>query len=391
MQNFFYTISAFYLFSLPLIAQPTITNASFPQAGDVLEISTMADTTSMVTMSQPLAQTWDFRYLYTEGYREETIEGASTGVNFGDFPNTELLQPLVGTLGSAYVDVTATTMTRMGGGLEFFGFGFVSPYSDPHVLQTAPLTFNTQRTDNFDIRFGEHIDSIPLLRGLLDAALASSPLPGGVTPDSIRIKVSGSRLMYNEAHGTLMLYDGNYNVLRQKVREETNIFIELRIASPFGGGGFWFDVTGLLTTAVPLPVPTEFTSVYFDYLAEGYKQPIVRQNVNPDNEQQVRSVEFKGQVQPSAVKPAVRGDFSANLAPNPATQYVRIDLGSEQTQDITLIVSDIQGKQLLRRDKLNGRLHELSTDFIQSSGHYPISFYDRSGRLLGTQILYILR
>lgn len=390
MQQFFYTLLLCGA-ATTLAAQPTITAASFPQAGDVFEISTLTDTTSLVTMSQPLAQTWDFTYLYTESYREETVGDAADGANFLDFPNTELLQSITGTFGTAYVDVTNNSMTRVGGGVELFGFGFVAPYADPHVLQTAPLTFNSQRTDNFDIRFGEHIDSIPFLRQLLDAALASSPLPGGVSPDSIRIKVSGSRLMYNEAHGTLVLYDGNYNVLRQKVREETNIFIELRIASPFGGGGFWFDVTGLLTGVVPLPVPTEFTAVYYDYLAEGYRQPIVRQNVDPDNEQQVRSVEFKGQVQPSAAKPLAADHFSAQLAPNPAHQFIRIDLGDENARDITLVISDALGKQLLRRDRLNGRTHELNTDFIQSSGHYPLSFYDRSGKLLGTQILYILR
>ena len=53
-------------------AQPVITNASFPAAGDIWQISTTTDANMIVTPSQPLAQTWDFRHLVTDSYREET-------------------------------------------------------------------------------------------------------------------------------------------------------------------------------------------------------------------------------------------------------------------------------------------------------------------------------
>jgi hypothetical protein len=377
-------------------AQPVITNASFPVAGDVWQISTTTDPNMTVTPSQPLAQTWDFRHLVTDSYREETIEDAANGLNILSFPSADVIQPLISGLGgTAYVDVSNTAVTRIGAGLELFGFSFVGTYTDPHILQTAPLNIAGNRLDNFDIRFGENIDSVPFLRQLIDQATATTPIPGGVSPDSIRIKISGSRRMYNEAHGTCMIYDGNYNVLRQKVTEYTNTFVEVRVASPFNpASGFWFDVTDILLGALPLPVaiPTNDTTIYYDYLAEGYKQPIVRQNMSNDGNT-VESIEFKGQYTVGTTLLVDNTFLDFSIRPNPAqSEFVQLIIGDEQqAEDYSLIIVDLQGKELIRKIGLSGRTQTISIDHITTSGIYPCHFYDKKGRLIRTQLLQIIR
>lgn len=374
-------------------AQPVITNASFPAAGDIWQISTTTDANMIVTPSQPLAQTWDFRHLVTDSYREETIEDAANGLNISSFPNAEVIQPLISGLGgTAYVDISNTAVTRVGAGLELSGFSFVGAYTDPHILQTAPLNIAGNRLDNFDIRFGEHIDSIPFLRQLIDQATATTPIPGGVSPDSIRIKVSGSRRMYNEAHGTCMMYDGNYNVLRQKVTEYTNIFVEVRVASPFNpSSGFWFDVTDILLGALPLPIPTNDTTIYYDYLAEGYKQPILRQNMSNDGTA-IETIEFKGQYTVGTTPLQNHNDANIYLSPNPLeSEFVQLNVNNEQAEDYSLIISDLQGKELAKYTNLSGRTQTISTAHIQTSGTYPCHFFDKKGKLIRTQLLQIIR
>jgi hypothetical protein len=386
------TLGLICMLPFSLWAQPTISSASFPAAGDVLMISTAnADSNMRVTASSPLAQTWDFSQLTTTSYREETVQAASLGLNFADFPNADIIQPLFAGLGTAYIDVSANAVTRLGGGLELLGFSFVAPYIDPHILQTAPLTIAGNRTDNFDIRFGENIDSVPFLRQLIDQATASTPLPGGISPDSLRIRINGSRRMYNEAHGTCIIYDGNYNVLRQRVEETTNLNIEVRIPSPLNpASGFWFDVTSIITGAVPVPIPTQDTTIYYDYLAEGQKQFIVRQNMD-NSGRNVESVEFKGQnTVGNSRYDATAFEFSAY--PNPTNQQtIRLRLPNVENENYSFVLSTITGKELSRLDQLNGGEHEVNISHLTTSGLYLGQFINSKGKVLKAEILQIIR
>lgn len=345
-------------------AQITVTNSIFPTAGTMLEISTMTSNLSAypVSAASSAPQTWDFSQLGTDTYRDEEILAASSGAAFADFPTSDVRQTLIpGFGGTAYVDVTATKVEIIGGGIDFSGFAFVSPFSNPLQLQTAPLNYNSMFNDNYQVSFGTHIDSIPFLRQLLDS-LASGILPNGVSPDSIRLKINGTRSTRVDAFGTLIAHDSTYEVLRQKVRQTLNFSVEVRIyVPPFPA--YWLDITPFLTSAIPLPVPTNDTLVYYDYLTNNYQQPIVRQNMNSD-ETVLESIEFKGQHTPNAVTTVWNQAAPLRLYPNPAASILTVETGEFASKDCQVQIIDAAGRvrdnQSLRLDsQLVLPVHEL--------------------------------
>ncbi len=380
MKRHIYTASICALLGSAAQAQTTITHASFPQAGDVLQISTYIDTTLQVTAASGSAQTWDFSRFYTQSYREDSIQAASTGANFANFPTSDIIEPLISGLGgSAYVDVTNTAMTRIGGGLELMGISFVAPFADPQILQVAPLTMGTSFNDPFSIRFGVNIDSVPMLRTLIDS-LAGSQLPQGTRTDSLRVNVSGNRNAVADAFGTCRIFDGTYNVVRQKVNQTTAILVEIRIITLFGA--VWFDISPLI--ASQLPIPLNDTTIYYDYLAEGYKQPIARMNMSSD-ESQVESVEFKGENPVATAEYAMLADVV--VYPNPAQTTINIEF-AESVSNYSAELRDMSGRQYEQYQNLNGRTHALIVRPIPHS-IYTLSIFDQKGKRVHSKLVRI--
>lgn len=362
-------------------AQTTVTNSIFPTAGAILQISTTTNVAGYtVTPPSSSAQSWDFSQLSTETYREDEILDAASGAAFTDFPNTEVRQNLLpGLGGTAYVDVTANTVRIIGGGIDLMGFAFVEPYDDPHQLQVAPLNYNTIYNDDFQVTFGEHIDSVPFLRQLIDS-LGSGMIPNGISPDSIRINVEGERRTKVDAFGTLTAYDGNYDVLRQQVREYTEVKIEVRVDPGFFPA-FWFDVTSMLTGAIPLPIPTNDTTYYYDYLADGYQQPIVRLNMNGTGTT-IESIEFKGQNSVGVTMVEMQNPM--RLYPNPTTDVVMIEMGDFATRTCQLQLVALDGKVLKMQTVSNVSNLTLSLSDLPA-GLYALVVRDEQGTLLRTE------
>jgi hypothetical protein len=376
MKNFL--LLSFLFLGFQLQAQVTVTNSIFPQAGDVLTTSVNTNPTFSPTTASGTAQTWDFSSLTTDFLNVDSIVAASSGPAFLDFPNTDIIQPLLG-FGSAYAIVDSTSITRVGAGLElgFAGLSFVAPYADPHVVQTAPLTYNTTHNDQFEIRFSEHIDSIPFLRQLVDSI---NPLP--VSPDSIRVRVDGSHTMLVDAFGTCTIYSGTYDVLRQKVETYTDISIDLWIPT-FGGNGIWQDVTGLLGGF--LPFPTNDTTIYYDYIQEGSKEPIARMNMSND-QSSVESMEFKGNNPTSVFN--IPSTPKLSIFPNPATQYVQFDSESLGVERFNLQIIDLNGRVLQEVHQLNRGQHQIPLKNL-AAGQYQIRFLSENGATLALSKLVV--
>ena len=171
------------------IGQITYTSISFPQAGDVLAISTAVDSMLTITPPSATATAWDFSQLTAVTTNYDTIQAASSGAFYAQFPNSDILQPLLGQVGVSYTEVTATQIERIGGGFEILGISFINSFANTHITQTVPLTYNDMASDAYAFRFSEHIDSVPFLRQLIDSLV--SGLPFGLSPDSIRIAIDG--------------------------------------------------------------------------------------------------------------------------------------------------------------------------------------------------------
>lgn len=373
-----YSFLIFLLFtSFTAKAQITYTSNSFPVAGDVLVVATAQDSTVVVTPASATATAWDFSQLVAVSTRRDTILAASDGANFLDFPTTDILLPAVGNIGIAYTEVSTSAITSIGGGIEIFGLSFINPYTNPHIRQTAPLTYNSSDMDDYAFRFTEHVDSVPFLRQLLDS------LAGGiqVSPDSIRLTLDGTDDREIDAWGTCALADSTYDVLRQKVTSTFSIGIEVSVDLPFVGVQ-WLDLTNFVT----LPFPTTGTVVRYDFLAENIKQPIV--SLTMDSAQtEVANIEYMDTVYAidNAV-PYLANAIDAQVYPNPAQgQFVvQVELGALPEKGYTLQLMDALGRVVKQESNIQEEVYQVTTADLPT-GHYILTLQNEKEQLIYRQ------
>jgi hypothetical protein len=367
--------------------QITYTGISFPQAGDVLSIATAVDTLLTVTPASATATAWDFSSLIEVNSNNDTIQPASTGSSYTSFPSSDILRPFVGNLGgTAYVDVTSTQVERIGGGLEIIGLSLIAPFINTHITQIVPLTYPDAVSDTYKWAYGQHIDSIPFLRTLLDSLVA---LPFG-TADSLRVAVEGDESRSVDAWGTCAMADSTYDVIRQKV--VTDVGLKIEVYMSVFGAGFWFDATTFL--AASLPFPTNTTVVRYDFLAQGVKQPIVSLTLD-SAETVVTLIEFLNDTSinnpPTIDVRYVEDELVANIFPNPAQQVVTVQVSADMPVDgYNLYLVDLLGRVVLTENSIRNQNHQVDISSV-ANGHYVVVLRTKAGKILKRQQLEILR
>ncbi|MGH1335918.1 MAG: T9SS type A sorting domain-containing protein [Aureispira sp.] len=365
------------LLSVSAQAQITYTGNSFPIAGDILATATTQDSTVMITPASATATAWDFSQLVATSTRRDTVQAASDGANFSDFPTTDILLPVIGNLGIAYTEVSTTAITTVGGGVEIFGLSFINAYTNTQVRQTAPLTYNSADNDDYAFRFTEHIDSVPFLRQLIDSLAGSLP----VSPDSIRLTLDGTDDRLIDAWGTCALADSTYDVLRQKVTSTYTLGVEVNVDFAFIGRQ-WVD----LTTITTLPFPTSGTVVRYDFLAENIKQPVV--SLTMDSAQtSVVNIEYLDTLYAidNAIQYLAYG-IDAQVYPNPAQGHfsVQVETASLPAEGYTLRLMDALGRIVKYKTAIQEELYQVNTNDLPI-GNYLLTLQDPKGRLIYRQ------
>ena len=89
--------------SFGLTAQITITNATFPVAGDSLKTATDLTPDGIVMTPPGGPQTWDFSALYPDTRQVDVFQPASAGTSSANFPGAELV--VIGDVGDVGVSV----------------------------------------------------------------------------------------------------------------------------------------------------------------------------------------------------------------------------------------------------------------------------------------------
>ena len=379
MKNFTFTI-LIVAFTISIHAQITYTSASLPLPNDILTFSNAVDSTLQMTAPSSSPTTWDYSYLTAVNTTNDTILPASVGNDYASFPDADILQPLIGQVGGAgvaYTDVTANQIERIGGGLEIFGFSLVSAYSNTHILQYLPLTYGDNDSDDYALGLGANIDSVPFLRQLIDS-LAGGFLPPGTSTDSIRFSIEGNDVRSVDAFGECILSFDTLDVIRQKIVSSYNLKIEVRIVSFLGA--FWFDVTNIL----PLPFPNNATNVRYDFLSEGFKQPVV--SVSYDSaELVVTGIQFMDSLisnPPNTINvDLIQNDAEFNIFPVPAKDHLNINfetfkLGTQVT------FFDIHGR-MIHTQGLTATKNQIDISAF-NKGIYLILIEDQKGLMLAS-------
>lgn len=361
------------------MGQITYTSISFPQAGDILSVSTAVDSTLVITPPSATATAWDFSQLTAVNTNYDTIQAASTGSFYTQFPNTDILQPLLGQVGVAYTDVTATQIEQIGGGFEILGISFINNFANTHVTQIVPLTYNDVASDVYAFRFSEHIDSVPFLRQLIDSLV--SGLPFGLSPDSVRIAIDGDEDRTVDAWGTCAMADSTYDVLRQKVVTEFEVKFEVSVNVPFLGNQ-WVNVANF----IQLPFPTNGTIVQYNFLSEGVKQPLVSLTLD-SAETTITNIEFLDTTinnPPNTIDVRyLEDEIAANIYPNPAQQNVQVQVASADIPNngYNLFVVDMLGRVVWSASAIHTENYGFNVSSI-ANGHYIVVLRNQLGKVL---------
>lgn len=349
---------------------PVLSNASFPTAGEIWEFSNDLAPSVGITAAGP-NQTWNYSALNSDATRYDTIKAASSGSAYANYPNTEILYPLLGGFVETYADVSSTEVVTVAGSVDFLGTIIDAPFIDSRIIKVAPLGYQDVLSDASQLGITIAVADYPML----DTFIQNANLP--INPDSLRFSLRSQRSMEVDAWGDLTIGDSSYTVLRQRVDEEIGITIEAYVA--IGSFGTWADVTNLLLGLLPTPIPASDTLFYYDFLAEGYAQPIARFNMNPEDTT-VNDVEFRGQnvgTTNTRVAPSL-AEWQA--FPNPALEYCSWELPAE-AEVAYVQVFDVLGRPVLRQSVNGQSLFRLSTADWQP-GHYIVRFYDAQNRPL---------
>ncbi|MEM6966644.1 MAG: hypothetical protein AAF573_17905, partial [Bacteroidota bacterium] len=261
------------LWTISAFGQITITNATFPAAGDTLRFA-IDDDPSIDLQSPGADLTWDFSSLDGPAF-ERIILDASAGDNSDNYPDANILigEPPVA---ETYYQTTAAQYLSLGfSGADPLGLGLevVFKNTPPLIEQASPLNYNAQDISSSSVFVPYAWDDLPPL--ITDSIGGNFPL----IPDSIAIEVATERTETVDAWGTVDLPIGDFEVLRVRRQDvtETKVLAYLPILN-------WTDVTDVLLAANFGEFLGADTTLTYRFLNDVSKEPIAIITANPSTE-----------------------------------------------------------------------------------------------------------
>lgn len=359
-------------------AQITVTNATFPAAGDSLLFAVDNQPLGINPATAPSSgsQTWDFSTLQTEEKFSTVYRPASAGGQVANFPGADLV---ITGQGETYFNVTNTKFEALGyAGADPAGFGLnvLAKFSPVVLERKSPMMFFDIGSQTTDLSLPFSTDALP------DSLFEGLPL----VPDSIRVRVHTQRLDVVDAYGTCQIPGGTYPVLRQKRTDYTTTGIDVKV--PFLG---WVDLGTLIGGGGIGDVLGTDTTVSFRFYSNTEKEEIAVATMSNDLAT-VESIRFKNLGTSPAIEPVAAFSGGIQAFPNPAVEWVRFDCTNIVQGEYTLKIFNIIGKCVWKKNySLSGNTSfrvELD-DF--KKGTYIYSLVDKYGKAVGTKRLVVLK
>jgi hypothetical protein len=375
-------LALFSSFSLVAATQITVTNATFPSAGDTIisavDPSPNLDVNAVITAPGG-NQNWDFSALAASNEFITIYKSASEGDNFSAYPGADLL--LGGDLNETYFNKTATKIEALGyAGLDPANLGLqvLTKFSPPVTLRRAPMNFFDINQVTTDLSLPFSVDQLP------DSLLGG--IPGVGLLDSIRIRIHFERLDVVDAWGNLKVSGVTYPVLREKRTEYTTTnadvhspFGWINFPIPAGGGGGFTDFLG-----------TD-TSIVYHYFSATEKEAVAVVRVNNASDE-IERVTYKINQLTDVEEEDAPGSASIRAFPNPAVEFVRFDCTNLPQGEYTLKIFNIVGKVIWRENHQISGSKSIRVDLENfKKGAYLYSLSDKKGNILSTKRLVILK
>lgn len=362
-------------------AQITVTNSTFPAAGDSLVFSIDEGPLGINPATPPGGpQNWDFSTLQKDDNASLVYRPASVGTQFANFPGADLV--ITGATGETYFNVTNTKFEALGyagGDPAGFGLNIIAKFSPAVVERSSPLNF-------FDFGSQSTFLSLPFSTdGLPDSLFEGVPL----VPDSIRVRVNTSRIEAVDGYGTCQIPGGTYPVLRQKRTEYTTTGMDVYVG--FLG---WIDITTIIGGGggggLGGFIGTD-TTITYRFYSNTEKEEIAVATMSTDLSS-VASVRFKNNASSPTLEPDL--DFSGGIQafPNPAVEWVRFDCTNLAPSEYTLKIFNILGKCVWKKNYTLAGTTSFRVELEDfKKGTYIYSLVDKDGSSVGTKRLVVLK
>ncbi len=345
------------------VSQITITNATFPVAGDTLKTATDNSPDGIVITAPGGPLTWDFSMLTADDRSTTAFQLAADGMASASYPQAELVV-IIGAGAETYYDVTATAFSNLGiSGSEILsGFPldadlkFVPPLKE----RRAPVEYPSVENSQAALSLAIPISALP--GGVLD----SLGIPSGFI-DSIGVRLTTSRADFVDAYGTLSIPGGTYAVLRQKRTDYTDTRLEVYNAL-LG----WQDITDL----VGLDGFGKDTTISYQFLSDTEKEPIAVVTMDSSGVEPA-FVDYKDNGVTSAARDIVYALNDFQVFPNPVVDATTFSFKNIKAETYTLHVFNASGMVISKKDVTSG--FETISMADQSVGVYTYQILNNKG------------
>lgn len=375
-------------------AQITITDSTFPSAGDTLRfaLDNNPQGIDVVPMAGVTNHLWDFSSLKVGQTGSTIYRSPMAGMQFVQFPGADMV--VLGQGGrESYYNKTTTKFEFPGfAGADPAGFGLqvVAKYNPVLVERRAPLKYNDASQQS--VGLGLPFPAAPILALLPDSIVQSFP----VLPDSFRVRTQINRIEKVDGWGECKIPGATYPVLRQRRTDQTSTRLDAYI-KPFPFlPGTWVDITDLIGGGGGIGGGLgnflgSDTTTTFRFLSGTEKVEIAVATMSNDLSE-VQTVRFKHNDITAAPDLIAPGSANIQAYPNPATEWVRFDCTNLSSGDYTLKIFNVIGKTVWKETyTINGsRSVRLELDNFKK-GTYLYSLSDQKGNIIGTKRLVVLK
>lgn len=364
-------------------AQITVTNATFPAAGDSLAYAVDNAPLGLNPATAPGGgQTWDFSTLQKDDALSLVYRPANTGSQAANFPGAELV--VINQAGESYINVTNTkfeTIGYAGDDPTGIGLNIVAKFTPALYDRYNPMSFFDINSQNSNLNLSFPTDQPPL-----DTIFSGLP----VNIDSMRVRVTTNRTGVVDGWGTAVIPGGTYPVLRQKRTDYTTTGIEVYVAL-FPGFGQWVDLSTIIGGGGGgLGIGTD-TTVTYRFYSNTEKEEIAIATMSNDLST-VQSIQFKNNASTPTITPVFSSYGGIQAFPNPAVEWVRFDCTNLPAGEYTLKIFNIIGKCVWKKNyTLSGTTSfKVELDDFKK-GTYIYSLVDKQGNAVGTKRLVVLK
>ncbi|MFN0014685.1 MAG: T9SS type A sorting domain-containing protein [Saprospiraceae bacterium] len=324
------------------LAQITVTSATFPVAGDTLKYARALNPNAIHLFTPPGPnQTWDISNIVPSQSSVEVYKPAVTGAHYANFPGADLVT--TNPNDSIYFNVTATKFEQLGfvGGIfAFLGNNIIVQYEPPLVERRSPMNI-------FDLNQQTTNITQTLAKADIPPVLINN-IPGINLVDSIRFRRNRQVVEVVDGWGTMTIPGPSapviYPVLRQKQTTYTSTVLDVH------------SFLGWQPFSVPFPEgPIKNllgidTTVALHFFSNTVKEIIASATLNSD-QNQVTVLRFKNNLPPITPAPEIDGqEIAFSISPNPASDYVAVDLSGMPAGNYRLAVFDLNGTVILQGD-----------------------------------------